>query len=343
MRGDPRVFAEEGDLLGGSRGFAASRAPPIRPDLSRMEAWTLRKALLVVTLVFASFAGGAVVNGPGLSWLKGIIGDRLHRGDAIPTLDVDDGPPVAVADSEPSPPPATPEAAKPARPPPAGLPEPPAPRARRPTPARPGPPAAPVSASPPPSDPPADALRPRRSQSPCPSPNCPRRHRTEGARLPSSRQIRSTRPRPHNPAAGFEDAPGPAPETAVLPRSRPARDRAPRRPTPPSPPPPAPRPNDPPAALPVHPRRDDHADAGRIAPTPGDWAALRKRMKALGVTRYWVEGSPSGAVTFRCVVPSGGADAANRQFEAEADDERQAAESALRRVAVWKAAERIKK
>ena len=62
-----------------------------------MEAWTLRKALLVVALVLASFAGGAAVNGPGLTWLKGLIGDRLHRGDAIPTLDVDDGPPVAVA------------------------------------------------------------------------------------------------------------------------------------------------------------------------------------------------------------------------------------------------------
>ena len=65
-------------------------------------------------------------------------------------------------------------------------------------------------------------------------------------------------------------------------------------------------------------------------------------MKALGVTKYWVEGTPGGAVTFRCVVRSAGPDSADRQFEAEADDESQAAESALRRVAVWKATERVK-
>jgi hypothetical protein len=295
--------------------MAASRRTLTRPDLSRMEAWTLRKALLVVALVFASFAGGAVVNGPGLSWLKGIIGDRLHRGDAIPTLDVDDGPPLAVADAEPNPPPDTPVAEKLASP--AAEDAPPAPVAAKPETA-------------PPSDAPAPA-----EPSPLPLPELPASAPTPKAPAPDPSKLIDKTPAP-NPAAGFEDAPGPAPSTAVLPRSRPARDRAPMADsavaaatgTPAEPPPLS---SSTPATM----------SAG--SPNPGDWEALRKRMKALGVTRYWVEGTPSGAVTFRCVVPSGGPDAANRQFEAEAADERQAADSALRRVAVWKAAERIKK
>ena len=70
---------------------------------------------------------------------------------------------------------------------------------------------------------------------------------------------------------------------------------------------------------------------------------MQARMKTLGVSRFWIEGAPGGAVTFRCIVPADTAEAANRQFEAEGDDEFKAADSALRRVAVWKAAERVSK
>ncbi len=52
----------------------------------------MRKALLVVLLVAASFAGGAVVNGPGLTWAKGLIGGKMRESEAIPTLNLaDDG------------------------------------------------------------------------------------------------------------------------------------------------------------------------------------------------------------------------------------------------------------
>ena len=62
------------------------------------EAGALRKALLVVTLVAASFAGGAAVNGPGLKWVKTLIANRLRQADAIPTVAVDAEPPKVEAD-----------------------------------------------------------------------------------------------------------------------------------------------------------------------------------------------------------------------------------------------------
>jgi hypothetical protein len=73
------------------------------------------------------------------------------------------------------------------------------------------------------------------------------------------------------------------------------------------------------------------------APPSQDWAALRKKMKALGVTRYTIEGEADGHVRFSCVIPVEGLKAVGHHFEAEADDEYQAAEAALKRVALWKA------
>ena len=72
------------------------------------------------------------------------------------------------------------------------------------------------------------------------------------------------------------------------------------------------------------------------APAPG-WADLRRRMKALGVSRYTIEGETDGRVRFRCVIPVDGLKAIAHQFEAEGDDESQAAEAALKRITLWKA------
>lgn len=69
------------------------------------------------------------------------------------------------------------------------------------------------------------------------------------------------------------------------------------------------------------------------------WASVRHRMAELGVRRYWVEGEPLGMVRFRCVIPLAGERAVGQQFEAEGDDELQAAEAVLRRIALWKATE----
>ncbi len=69
------------------------------------------------------------------------------------------------------------------------------------------------------------------------------------------------------------------------------------------------------------------------------WADLRRRMKALGVSRYTIEAETDGRARFRCVIPVDGLKAVGHHFEAEGDDELQAAEAALKRIALWKAAE----
>ncbi len=73
------------------------------------------------------------------------------------------------------------------------------------------------------------------------------------------------------------------------------------------------------------------------APASKDWADLRRRMKALGVGRYTIEGETDGRVRFSCVIPVDGLRAVGHHFEAEGDDEYQAAEAALKRIALWKA------
>jgi hypothetical protein len=72
-------------------------------------------------------------------------------------------------------------------------------------------------------------------------------------------------------------------------------------------------------------------------PAAHDWATLRKKMKALGVARYTLEGEADGHVRFSCVIPVEGLKAVGHHFEAEGDDEYQATEAALKRVALWKA------
>jgi hypothetical protein len=71
----------------------------------------------------------------------------------------------------------------------------------------------------------------------------------------------------------------------------------------------------------------------------GNWTAMRQRFQVLGITRYWIEGEPTGMVRFRCVVPHEGQKAISQQFEGEGADDFAAAEAALRRLALWKATE----
>ena len=71
-----------------------------------------------------------------------------------------------------------------------------------------------------------------------------------------------------------------------------------------------------------------------------DWQVLRTRMKRLGVSRYWLEGEPDGRCRFHCLVPlAEDARSVSRQFESEAAEPLKAVDSALRRVALWKATE----
>jgi hypothetical protein len=62
-------------------------------------------------------------------------------------------------------------------------------------------------------------------------------------------------------------------------------------------------------------------------------------MSDLGVLRYWAEGDSEGRVRFRCLIPVGGQGTVGQLFEAEGEDLLDAADRALRRAMVWKAAE----
>ena len=80
----------------------------------------------------------------------------------------------------------------------------------------------------------------------------------------------------------------------------------------------------------------DVTHAGMPSDTPG-WPEIQRKMADLGVRRYWIEGDPNGQVRFRCVIPLAGEHAVGQQFEAEAGDAIQAARTALKRAAIWKA------
>jgi hypothetical protein len=258
----------------------------------------VRKALLVLALIAASFAGGAAVNGPGLAWLRDAVGLTPPRIE--PGLSADD--PNADFDLDPAPKRTA--------------------RARPSTPRRPSASAsAPASAT---ASPMADA---EPSQSVTPN---------------------NERPTPEPPPTAPPSSPPPA-AADPLPTSAPLDNPAP----PPLEPPasaaaraPEPGPANP-SDRPAEPARGDR-DLARAAGSesapgppsePRSWADLAGKLKAAGVDRFWVEGTPGGPVRFRCVVPLVGRGAVGQQFEAEADDIHAAAELALRRVVLWRAAQ----
>lgn len=126
-------------------------------------------------------------------------------------------------------------------------------------------------------------------------------------------------PRRGEPRAATADPnPNPAPAAAAVPIPR--RDPAVER-----------------ASLPPLEAPPTSAPAGRSGGS--DWAILRRRMQELGVRQYWIEGQPGGPTRFRCVIPVAGKSAVAQHFEAEAADEFKAAEAVLRRVTLWRATE----
>ena len=78
-------------------------------------------------------------------------------------------------------------------------------------------------------------------------------------------------------------------------------------------------------------------DGASSSGSPPDWGALRHKMQSLGVTRYMIEGEPGGRVVFWCLIPLAGRQAVSQRFEGEGDDEFQAAQTAIRRIALWRA------
>ncbi len=147
---------------------------------------------------------------------------------------------------------------------------------------------------------------------------------------------------PSTPASDLAPLPkGATPENEPPPLASIAQ--APPTPTPPTTPAPEPA-SMPPIDPGPMPKTDPVARLASVETTPApapspskDWADLRKRMKALGIGRYTIEGETDGRVKFSCVIPVEGLRAVGHHFEAEGDDEYQAAEATLKRIALWKA------
>ena len=146
---------------------------------------------------------------------------------------------------------------------------------------------------------------------------------------------------PSTPASALAPLPGPGPvdegDPPVPPL--PAVAEAPSRPSGPEPAPlpslgPGPIPKTDPVARLASVERPEPPSSTAASPT---WAELRRRMKALGIVRYTIEAETDGRVRFTCVIPVDGLKAVGHHFEAEGDDEPQAAEAALKRIALWKA------
>ncbi len=267
----------------------------------------IRHVLFALVLVAAAFAGGAAINGPGLAWLQRAVG-------AGPSIIVDGGP----APGSPA-----------ARPP-------------RQFPTAKGPPLrvdldrvasdrkkAGVGSA-------VAAAAPPESRFPPESPSSPA---SALVRLPDG-PAPETPPMPARPAT----APPASTPPLVADRGAPApAGLAPPLDLPPdSGPPPAK--SDPvarlaSAAIPDTPPDPVPAPATSPAASPRDWGEIRRRLRASGVARYTIEAETEGRVRFSCVIPVDGLRAVGHHFEADGDDEYQAAEAALRRVALWRATE----
>lgn len=250
----------------------------------------MRKAILVVALIGASFAGGAVVNGPCLGWAQSYLVHKLggdapasaEQNLAAPSIDeiptVEDSPPGGALPAAPLPPlsPAAPKAEVAATTAPAAAVE-------------------PDPVDPPLTGPSAAALED------VPAPPAP----TTGA---SDLALKDDEPEEN----AWKDAPdSTAPARPVLP----ARATS----------------NTDPAVV--------VAIAGPGESGASSWTQMRKRLREAGVARYWIEGEPGGSVRLRCLIPIAGQRAVGQQFEGDGDSESQAAESVLRRIALWKATE----
>jgi hypothetical protein len=261
----------------------------------------MRKALLVIALIAASFAGGAFVNGPGLAWVRMNLGlsmlnveprdekqDPNELGALAPKLDAVKEPNIPLE------------------------------RLARSS---------------------ASALSKRESadRSAPPPLEAPSLAITT---LNDVGKIKGDGAQKQESDLAWPDVPGSPPARAFLPaadsatkanpesQSKSRKDAAVLR---------ADVPQEP-ATSKAQPRLDSAAAVEVARPT--SWSELSERMRKLGIQRYWVEGEPGVSVRFRCVVPLIGQSAVGQMFEAEGIDPVAAAELVMRRVALWKASER---
>jgi hypothetical protein len=296
------------------------------------EAATVRQVVLVVVLVTAAFLGGVFVNGPGLRWAQtqvlGSLG--LNEGGEIASVDL----------KGPANPDMTADGFRPAK---AGAETASGPLAPIPSLAMDGQKARSAASDRPATRSAAD--RPGAS-----SPSSPplqisplaSSHADADSRKGAARAAEKTQR-----ASSDASAPGrldpdvtPAVASSASNPGAPDRDSVPARldslaalmlaGAPPPPDVPAPAPDASPSPSP----RSEPA-----SPSTGgdDWAALDRKMQNLGVSRFTIEGQPGARVVFSCLIPLAGRQAVTQRFEAEGEDGFQAAQAALRRVALWRA------
>lgn len=314
----------------------------------------MRKGLFAIVLIAAAFAGGAAVNGPGLRWAKEFIwskmpteGENEDPSDLVqpsvgPVVASDDGPDSVPGQEEKV------EAETPtAKDPP--LKE--LAKSSAPGPTAPEPselqsaaraelknldsstatsgrnPAADLDELPPlsvpraGSDAPPELLPPTSApvaESPAPATLPLLLEQTPSSSLTKVAANKGLTKREDH---AWSDAPGSAPAAAVPPRpytSRPDRDSSAST-----------------ASTPAN-NTTTIAAATRVL---SDWNEVRQKMRALGVSRYGIDGEPGGRVRFHCIIPLAGKRAVSQHFEAEGDDELQAAAATLRRVTLWRATE----
>lgn len=286
----------------------------------------MRKLFFAVLLIASSFAGGVVVNGPGLQWAQAMIMSRAS-GDESESGDEDS--------SSTKPKPAAPAEPFPAAPIPpliasAEISSTPQPKPQSPKPADPAPtPATTPSPAPMPTPSGADleAKAPEPSAPPAHELKAPEPLDPKALDLADSTPPKSAKDTPILLAKGPEPSePGrPAGEAAKGAWAGASDSGAPAKLSPPS----GGGANaEPPEASPP-----------TGAPSSSNWTELRRRLAELGVSRYGFEGEPTGRVRFHCLIPLAGRRAVAQQFEAEGDDEFQAAEIAIRRVTLWRTAE----
>jgi hypothetical protein len=68
-----------------------------------------------------------------------------------------------------------------------------------------------------------------------------------------------------------------------------------------------------------------------------EWKMLRRKLQSLGVTRYSIEGRPNGQAVFSGLIPVAGRQAVSQCFEAEGEDEFEAARAVVKRITLWRA------
>jgi hypothetical protein len=272
------------------------------------------KVLFSIVLVAAAFAGGAAINGPGLRWVQANVGLlSSSEEEASATTDKDkekDQNPLAITSIS--------------------MVESPSPRPLDPAPARPGAPdpaTASANTNAPVPEPKAPApldlaalnldepVKPASSSAPEVASASTPRLEPPGAKeaAPATKPSEPAPAPAPSPPPPWSDMPGSAPAAAVAPRPYPH----------------------------VNPENEPAPPSGSGAPPAptGDWTEVRRKMRELGVARYGIEGEPGGKVRFHCLIPLAGRRAVGQQFEAEGNDEIQAAQAALRRVALWRATE----